>query len=127
MGIEDPTNKRLHGSSNTLPGEVAGNPQQTAADASFAATTTNVRGEEEFDMSFLAEMEQELADDDLHVPRTPLQDLPLQPPSPRVSPTSRAHDETGEEEHDAKKARVEEQKNKELECCVNSKRRSSEQ
>ena len=101
---------RLQGSSNTWPGEVAGNPQQTAADAAFAATTTNVRGEEELDMSFLAEMEQELADDDLHVPRTPLQDLPLQPPSPRVSPTSRAHDETGEEEHDAKKARVKEQK-----------------
>ena len=55
-------------------------------------------------MSFLAEMEQELADDDLYVPRTPLPDLPLQPPSPRASPTSRAHNETGEEEHDAKKA-----------------------
>ena len=48
-------------------------------------------------------------------------------PPVHVSPTSRAHDETGEEEHDAKKVRVEEQKNKELECCVNSKRRSSEQ
>ena len=42
-------------------------------------------------------MEQELADDDLYVPRTPLQDLPLQPPSPRAAPTSRAHDETGDE------------------------------
>ena len=110
MGSEDPINKRLQDSSNTLPGEVAGNPQQIAADASFAATTTNVRGEEELDMSFLAEMEQALADDDLYVPRTPLPDLPLQPPSPRASRTSRAHDETGEEEHDAKKARVEEQK-----------------
>ena len=110
MGSEDPINKRLQGSSNTLPGEVAGNPQQIAADASFAATTTNVRGEEELDMSFLAEMEQALADDDLYVPRTPLPDLPLQPPSPRASPTSRAHDETGDEGHDAKKERVEDQK-----------------
>ena len=77
---------------------------RSTADASFAETTANVRGEEELDMSFLAEMEQELADDDLYVPRTPLPDLPLQPPSPRASPTSRAHNETGEEEHDAKKA-----------------------
>ena len=60
MGSEDPINKRLQDSSNILPGEVAGNPQQTAADASLAAATTNVRGEEELDMSFLAEIEQEL-------------------------------------------------------------------
>ena len=70
----------------------------------------NVRGEEGLDISFLEEMEQELADEDLYVPRTPLQDLPPQPPSPRAAPTSRAHDETGDEGHDAKKARVEEQK-----------------
>jgi len=72
-----------------------------------------VRGEEELDMSFLEEMEHELANDDLYVPRTPLDDLPPQPPeppSPRASPTSGAHDETGDEGHDAKKERVEDQK-----------------
>ena len=57
------------------PGEVAENPQKTTADVSFAASTTNVRGEEGLDMSFLEEMEQELAHDDLYVPRTPLEAL----------------------------------------------------
>jgi hypothetical protein len=113
MGSEDPINELLQGIPNTVPGEVAENPQKNAADVSFAASTTNVRGEEGLDMSFLEEMEQELAHDDLYVPRTPLDDLPPQPPqppSPRASPTSRMHDGSGDEGHDAKKARVEDQK-----------------
>ena len=110
MGSEDPINERVQGIPNTVPGEVTENPQKTAADVSFAASTTNVRGEEELDMSFLEEMEQELANDDLYVPRTPLDDVPPQPPSPRASPTSRMHDGSGDEGHDAKKARVEDQK-----------------
>ena len=113
MGSEDPIKERLQGIPRTVPGEVAENPQKTAADVSCAASTTNVRGEEGLDMSFLEEMEQELAHDDLYVPRTPLDDLPPQPPqppSPRASPTSRMHDGSGDEGHDAKKARVEDQK-----------------
>ena len=40
MGSEDPINELLQGIPNTVPGEVAENPQKNAADVSFAASTT---------------------------------------------------------------------------------------
>ena len=60
-------------------------------------------------------MEDELAGDDSYVPQTPVDPPPpplVQRPSPRQSPTSRAHEDTAEaeESHESKKARVETQK-----------------
>ena len=72
-------------------------------------------GEEELDMSFLEDMvpQEDLGNEQ---PQTPPMTTMAIPPSPRASPTSRAHDEGPEEEdHSSKKAKVESSKKQRIE------------
>ena len=89
--------------------------QHGAENVAYSIGSPTIYDDDEIDMSFLKDMEDELAGDDSYVPQTPIDHPPAplsQPPSPRQSPTSRAHEDTaeGEESHDAKKARAEIQK-----------------
>ena len=70
--------------------------------------------EEELDMSFLDDMvpQEDVGKD---VPQTPPMTTMAIPPSPRASATSRAHDETPEEDHSSKKPKVETGKKQRIE------------
>ena len=71
--------------------------------------------DEELDMSFLEDMvPQEDMGDGQQAPVTPPVTSALVPPSPRASPSSRAHDEAPDE-HESKKARVEVSKKQRIE------------
>ena len=115
MGKEDPMLQRGRGQALHQSAEASGpTAAPTAAVPASSAGLPHVPvdlQDDEIDMSFLVEMERELAEEDAqHVPMTPPVIAPPVPASPRASPTSRAHDEGGDESHESKKAKVEVQK-----------------
>ena len=91
--------------------------QQPVLASSSAAPFSAVdapAGEEELDMSFLEDMvpQEDLGNEQ---PQTPPMTTMAIPPSPRASPTSRAHDEGPEEDHSNKKAKLESSKKQRIE------------
>ena len=110
MGIEDERSKNA--GSTAMP-EVA-----TTATPNTVQASQPVQVEvqdEEIDMSFLEDMvPQEDLGDGQQAPVTPPVTSTFAPPSPRASPSSRAHDEAPGE-HESKKTRVEVQKKQRIE------------
>ena len=115
MGREDPMLQRGREQSLQSSAKVSGSDAApTAAVPAPSAGLPHVPVElqdDEIDMSFLVEMERELAEEGAkYVPMTPPVIAAPVPASPRASPTSRVHDEGGDESHESKKAKVESQK-----------------
>ena len=110
MGVED---ERSRNAGSTAMPEVA-----TTATSNTVQAPQHVQVEvqnEELDMSFLEDMvPQEDMGDGQQAPVTPPVTSALVPPSPRASPSSRAHDEAPDE-HESKKARVEVSKKQRIE------------
>ena len=115
MGREDPMLQRgreqpLQSSAKASSSDAAPTAAVPASSAGLPHVAVELQ-DDEIDMSFLAEMEHELAEEDAkHVPMTPPVIAAPVPASPRASPTSRAHDEGGDESHESKKAKLESQK-----------------
>ena len=115
MGKEDPMLQRgreqpLQSSAKASGSDAAPTAAVPASSAELPHVPVELQ-DDEIDMSFLAEMERELAEEDAkHVPMTPPVISAPVPASPRASPTSRAHNEGGDESHESKKAKVESQK-----------------
>ena len=113
MGNEDQGRRPLQATGDTTQKQAAVEGKDDGVHIPGSSGNPSVFGDEDgIDMSCLKEMEDELAEDDLYVPRTPLDERLLQQPSsPRPSPTRHAHgDDVEDESHEAKKARVEDQK-----------------
>eukprot|EP00435_Cladocopium_sp_Y103_P010225 s177_g2.t1 len=115
MGKEDPL--LHHGREQALqqPSSASGSgAASTNAVPAFSAGLPHVPVElqdDEVDVSFLVDMERELAEEDAkHVPVTPPMTSSAMPASPRASPTIHVHEEGGDDSHEAKKAKVEAQK-----------------
>ena len=96
------------------PPEEQPNTKSISAHAAPSSAAEVVMDEEELDMSFLDDMvpQEDVGKD---VPQTPPMTTMAIPPSPRASATSRAHDETPEEDHSSKKPKVETGKKQRIE------------
>ena len=133
MGENDPAQqslKRPMGGHRDESGQAS---QHGSEDVAYSIGSPTIYDDDETDMSFLMEMENELAGDDSYVPKTPIDHPPpppplAQPPSPRQSPTSRAHEDTAgaEESHEARKPELRSERSSALACFENCRRAQSE-